>query len=148
MNRFWDDILIPLLSGAALIAFVMFASNAHSAEVDDNAQSRPTIGERIAGLPKTEWVFDAALAADMMTTLDIRHHPGYYEQNPILGQHPSDAKVIGYVALSAALHAFITNEMVTEHVPMPIIQTWEAGSIAIEVGCAAHNYHIGLRFRL
>jgi hypothetical protein len=58
---------------------------------------------------------EASLAADMLQTLDIKRHsdvswnyygtlltrPGLWETNPILGQHPSDAKVAVYFAGAA-----------------------------------------------
>lgn len=55
---------------------------------------------------------EASLAVDMLQTLDIKRHPdrtfqyygttlvqpGMTETNPILGEHPSDAKVCAYFA--------------------------------------------------
>ena len=56
---------------------------------------------------------EASLAVDMLQTLDIKRHqlphPGgtmaspAFETNPILGQHPNDAAVIGYFAGAALL---------------------------------------------
>lgn len=99
-------------------------------------------------LPVTEYVFDAALAADMITTADIHNHYGMYETNPVMGRHPSDAKIAVYGAASAVVHAGVTLLMQHENVNPKIIQVWEFFSIGFEIGYVAHNYHLGLRMKL
>ncbi len=99
-----------------------------------------------SSMPKLEYGFYVAELADISTTLDIKHHPGYYEQNPLLGRHPSDARVIAEGGIAALIHSAITYEMVDQNVPKPIINTWEIISIGVETGFAAHNLHIGLHF--
>lgn len=49
----------------------------------------PTKGEtvQIAAL-------EALIIADVSTSLDIKNHPRAWEMNPILGQHPSDLRLI------------------------------------------------------
>jgi hypothetical protein len=96
--------------------------------------------------PKLEYVFDAALMADMMTTADIKN-TNLVETNPILGAHPSDAKIAAYGLGAAALHAAITYEMVSNDVPRGIITAWELVSIGVETGYVAHNYKLGLRIK-
>jgi hypothetical protein len=98
--------------------------------------------------PKMEWAFDAALAADILTTLDIKNHPGYHETNAILGDHPSDARILGYGAACALIHMAITRELVDQGVPAKVINAWEWAGTAVEIGFAGHNYSIGLRFAL
>ncbi len=97
--------------------------------------------------PATEWVYQTAAFADMLTTLDIKHHPAsqVVETNVVLGQRPSDAKVIGYFATTGALHYLFTRELVREHVPSSVVQAWEALGIGLEVGVVAHNYSMGVR---
>jgi hypothetical protein len=95
---------------------------------------------------KTEFVYWAAATADMLTSLDIKHHPALMETNPLLGEHPSDAKIIGYFAATDVLHLLITRELVGEGVPEPIIATWQVLTIGMEGAYAAHNFKIGLRF--
>lgn len=98
-------------------------------------------------MPKSEYVFFAAEAADMLTTLDIKNHPELRETNPILGDHPSDGKVISMCVGAALIHSAITYEFVDNNVPKPIIRAWEYISIGVETGFAVHNYSLGLRFR-
>ena len=112
----------------------------------------PVVRNLVAVL--AEYVFDLALAADMFTTLDIknqRNADGTWrleEKNGLLGTHPSDARVISYIALAATLHAAITYEMVSNNVPMSFVHAWEYVSIGVATGFAVHNYTIGLRFAL
>jgi hypothetical protein len=96
-----------------------------------------------ADLPPAEYVFDAALAADMLTTADIHNHARLYETNPILGRHPSEARIAIYGATSALAHAGVTLLL-----PRRFVEAWEALSIGVEVGYVAHNYHLGLRLKL
>jgi hypothetical protein len=104
-------------------------------------------GNFVTTQPVEEFVFDAALAADMLTTADIKNHPNLIETNPILGQHPSDAKIAMYGASAALLHAAVTYELVSQDVPKPVIRVWEYLSIGVEVGYVTHNYKIGLKMR-
>jgi hypothetical protein len=99
--------------------------------------------------PASEFVFDAALAADMLTTADIKNHPAsqVIETNPLLGQRPSDAKIAAYGAIMAGLHYGITRELVNQDVPSVVVQTWEWVGIFVEAGYVAHNYHLGLRVK-
>ena len=119
-----------------LLVLLMLAvtGRAHADETNPNA---PT--------PVTEWVYQGAAFADMLTTLDISRHPNLVEENPLMGQHPSDGRVLGYFAATGVLHYLVTRELVRENVPAPIVQTWEALGIGLEVGMVAHNYSIGLR---
>jgi hypothetical protein len=135
-DRFIDfiDNLLALAALGALLAFA--SSQARADETNPNAKT-----------PVTEWVYQGAALADMLTTLDIAKHPNLVEENPILGQHPSNGKVVGYFAATGTLHYLITRELVRESVPTPIVQTWEALGIGLEVGMVAHNYSIGLRAR-
>lgn len=109
---------------AALIALALTASTAHACE-----------------LPKLEAGYFAAATADMATTLDIRHHYGMYETNPILGKHPSDAVVYRYFAATDLAHAAISCL-----IPQRFVPAWELSSIAFELTYAARNYSMGLRF--
>lgn len=132
-NRFFEN-------GVALAMFALLAAFLCShAKADDTNPNAPT--------PVTEWMYQGAAFADMLTTLDISRHPNLVEENPLMGQHPSDGKVLGYFAATGVLHYLVTRELVRENVPAPIVQTWEALGIGLEVGMVAHNYQIGLRAR-
>lgn len=110
-------------------------------------------GNFITTQPPLEFVFDAALTADMLTTADIKNtrykNTGlpYVETNPILGQHPGTGKIAAYGAGVALIHAAITYEMVSQDVPKPIIYAWELLSIGVELGYTAHNLSVGCKVR-
>lgn len=133
LTTFFQDFLAVL----AVLALVMYLCA--SAKADETID-RST--------PNLEWVYDVAATADMLTTLDIRHHhPELVENNVVLGEHPSDAKVIGWFVGTDALHWAITRELVNGDVPRPLINAWECVSIGIEAGFAARNYSLGLRMK-
>lgn len=121
------------------LAAVLVASQAHCAETGD-APFFPS-------MPKLEYAFDAALAADMLTTADIHNHPPLVETNPLLGTHPSAAKIAAYGAGAAIFHALITYELVSQDVPKPIVTAWEVLSIGVELGYTGHNLKLGCRFK-
>jgi hypothetical protein len=127
-----EDTFLAIAVGALLL---LASSHAFADETNPNAKT-----------PATEWVYQSAAFVDMLTTLDIRHTK-LQELNPILGPHPSDAKVVGYFAAAGLLHWAITRELVRENVPAPIVQTWEGLGIALEVGVVGHNYSLGLHAR-
>jgi len=116
-NRFFEN-SVALAMFALLAAFL--CSQAKADDTNLNAKT-----------PVTEWVYQGAAFADMLTTLDIAKHPNLVEENPLMGQHPSDGKVLGYFAATGVLHYLVTRELVR-----------------LEVGMVAHNYSIGLRVRL
>jgi hypothetical protein len=145
--NFFRALKFALPVGIALWALILWAALStcsHAGTVEDEN------GNKVyTSMPKLEYVFDAALAADMLTTLDIKNHPGKIEEtNAILGKHPSDAKVITYGLACGAVHALITREMVNGHVPSVIVNVWEALSIGVEARAAGNNYRLGLRFAL
>lgn len=129
------------------IIVVLLAKCAMAQAADEDAPQprKPT--------PVTEWIFDAAETADMLTTLDIKNQKNVngtwrlQEDNPILGPHPSQGRIIAICVATGALHYAITRELVNEDVPKPIINAWEYISIGVETAAAAHNYSIGLRFK-
>lgn len=99
-------------------------------------------------LPPSEYAFFVAEAADMLTTLDIKYHPNLIEENPILGNHPSDGKIIGWCFIAAGAHAAITYSLIDGGAPDWLVKTWTWGGTFVEAGFAIHNYSLGLRFRM
>lgn len=123
---------------SAVILLAMHATQSRAAETGELPF--------FPAMPKLEWAFDAALAADMLTTADIHRH-NLVETNFVLGQHPSTAKIAAYGAGVAIFHALITYELVSQDVPKPLITAWEAVSIGIEVGYTGHNLSLGCKLR-
>src|SRR6266545_7310684 len=77
---------------------------------------------------------EVALALDWMTTLDIRHHPGTYEVNSLLGKHPSDAAVNQKMALNMVGHAVIAYLL-----PNPYRKVWQGLFIGFEFDLVRNN---------
>lgn len=98
-------------------------------------------------MPKLEYVYWAAEAADCSTTLDIKNHKNLQEENPILGHHPSDGMIIGACVSTALIHSAITYVLIDDGVPPKVVKIWEYVSIGVESAFAAHNYSLGLRFK-
>ena len=99
-----------------------------------------------ADLPNEEYAYLGVATLDMLTTLDIKHHHDMWEINPVMGRHPSDAKVLTYFAVTDLLHAGITYELVEHNAPKALVKGWEYFSIGFESGYVAHNLSMGLRF--
>ena len=80
-------------------------------------------------------------AVDWSQTRYIAAHPErFIEDNPILGEHPSDAEVNRYFLLTGLIHAGIAYALPSD---------WRRGfqlvTIGIEAGTVARNYRIGIR---
>lgn len=81
---------------------------------------------------------------DWGTTLDIQADNAAgrfrYEQNPLLGRHPSRAKINALIPASMALH-YLVARLLPER--------WRAAfqyvSIGAEITAVSHNYAVGLR---
>lgn len=89
---------------------------------------------------RNELIFAGTLLVDYNQTLDIKNHPGMYETNPILGQHPSDARIRNYFLLAGLGHYAVTKALPSEYRPY-----WQYGWIALEVLTILHNQQIGLK---
>jgi hypothetical protein len=86
--------------------------------------------------------FGVLLAADCLQTLDIRHHPGMYETNPVMGRHPSDLETVGYFAAAGLLQFWLTDSL------PPWGRNLTLGvSNGLEAGVVAHNFSIGLKLK-
>lgn len=83
-----------------------------------------------------------ALVADWSQTRYIAAHPDrFYEQNPILGRHPSKQKVDLYFA-----GTIVGNYLIADALPSRYRKLWLGGVLAIELLLVAHNKHIGIKF--
>jgi hypothetical protein len=127
--------LSALVFGAAFFLTLLLTGAAKGADLTDDLN-----------VYAAESAYQALALVDMGTTLDIRHRPGMYEENPILGRHPNDARVVGYFAIEGASHALVTHALVSAGWTKTAY-TWEALGIGLEAGCVAHNYSIGLKAR-
>jgi hypothetical protein len=85
--------------------------------------------------------FLALHVVDWGQTRDIAAQPNrYHETNPILGEHPSQARVDRYFAATAILHTAVAYTL-----PPKWRRAWQYVSIGYQAGFVASNYNIGLR---
>ena len=129
--------IIVLSMILVLLLLVAYHSDAQNAPTGTSTPSLAT--------PGTEWLFDAALGADMLQTLDL-HRAGLTESNPLLGVHPNQSTTVGYFVGAGVIHYLLTRELIRQHVSTSLLQAWEAGTIGIEMAYVKRNASLGVRF--
>lgn len=85
----------------------------------------------------------ATLAADMAQTLQIKNNPMMYEKNVVLGDHPSDTKVVAYFVGVALAHTYVATK-VPAGWPR---QGLQYGLIAMQVAQVIKNKRAGLAIK-
>lgn len=130
--------LIVLLGVLVLLLFVCI-SQAHAQTVP---QGTPNAS---LATPGTEWLFTAALGADMLQSLQI-HRTQYVETNTVLGPHAPEAQIVAYFVGMGVAHYLLTRALIREHVSSGVIQAWEAGTIGLEMAYVKHNASLGVHF--
>jgi len=96
-----------------------------------------------------DWTaFDTALELSYaaVTTLDwsqtnwASHHPPFYEENKLLGPHPSRLRTGVYFPAMILLHAGIAVAL-----PKPWRGVWQAVGIGVEMEVVRANFAVGVR---
>lgn len=100
-----------------------------------------------APLPPGEYAYQALNLADMAQTLDIKRHGDIHEGNPILGDHPSDGSVVAFKLATGALHAAITEYMISHGASRRVVRIWEVFSVGMGTAVVGHNASLGLHVR-
>jgi hypothetical protein len=78
-----------------------------------------------------------AAAADAYTTTRFLKYPDTREINPLMGDHPSDARVYATIAATQALFLIIAN-----YLPPDLRKLFLGGKTMLNTGLALHNYDI------
>jgi len=112
------------------LLFMLFTFNASSA----------LAGELTPLEEKRQYLVYATLAIDAAQTLDIKNHPELHESNPILGRHPSDAKIVTYFVAAGYAHYSITKALPTEY-----RAAWQYGWAALQIATIVRNRKLNLR---
>lgn len=83
-----------------------------------------------------------AHAIDWAQTRQIIREPGMWELNPILGRHPSRARVNAYFALTPLAGYLVLDALPSQHrtTALKVITT-------LEIATVARNHYIGVRIR-
>ncbi len=91
----------------------------------------------------TDTAFQAAcIAADLIDwhqTRELIHRPGLWENNPILGHHPSIQEVDGYFAASILLGATVSYLL-----PRPCRRLHQVFVLSLEGLCLRGNVRLGV----
>ena len=81
------------------------------------------------------------LLTDMAQTLYIADNPDrFYEMNPLLGEHPSKEKVVGYFMGGIIAHTAIAMAL-----PPKLRRIWQCVWIGVESLAIYHNYSVGVK---
>jgi hypothetical protein len=84
---------------------------------------------------------ETLLVMDMQQTLQIEGK-GLRELNPILGEHPSNAKIYGYFALSGLVTYAIADRLSPEWRKMYL-----SGVVGFQIAIVKHNVQMGLSLK-
>ena len=104
-----------------------------------------TLNDRIKGLPKEEYAWQALHLVDVIQTYKIASQPDrYYENNPILGRHPSKTDVIVWGVATSVLHAGLIMYMQEQDVDPRFIKFVQYVSITHKGIVVYKNFKIGL----
>jgi hypothetical protein len=87
-----------------------------------------------------ETAFVAATVLDWRQTLDIKNHSHLYEQNSLMGRHPSNGTVNAYFVTALVLHAIVADQLQGTW-----RTAWQSAWIGLEVGTVQRNYALGIR---
>lgn len=87
-------------------------------------------------------MYMTAHAIDWAQTRQIIREPGMWERNPILGRHPSRARVNAYFVITPIVGALLLDYLPSQHrtTALKVITT-------LEIATVAHNHYIGVRVR-
>lgn len=80
------------------------------------------------------------LVADWQQTLDIKNHKTIHEKNPILGEHPSDARINAYFAT-----AVVANQCAANYLDGDARTYFQTGIIILESLAVGNNHALGIK---
>ena len=86
-----------------------------------------------------ESAYQTLAVVDWLQTRNIAHNPNYWEQNVILGNHPSVAKVNQYFVITGIGHYLVSDMFSGKSRAV-----FQYITIGIEVCAVGHNFSIGL----
>jgi hypothetical protein len=82
----------------------------------------------------------ALIVADALQTLDVKNHPDLREMNPLLGSHPSDARILGMAA-----GAMLGTAVAWYLLPSPWRDVLTIGIVGYELPNTIRNAALGCR---
>ena len=85
-------------------------------------------------------LFNVMQGIDMLQTLEIANDDDYYETNPILGKHPSEAHVVAYFVFRGFAHYHATNI-----IPQKYRNYFHGYNIIYNFNTIKDNHELGIR---
>ena len=129
--HFIEDVFLGLTVGALLL----FASGVKAGDWSTETKVEEA-------LYQTLHIVDAS-----QTVYIAKHSDQFYEAESAwaIGKHPSESRVIGYMALDAVGHAAITATLVGLNAPRWLTRTWGLLTIVDSGRCVGNNLRIGIK---
>ena len=85
-------------------------------------------------------LFNVLQGIDILQTLEIANNDDYYEKNPILGKHPSEAHVVAYFVARGFAHYHLTNI-----IPQEYRNLFHGVNLIYNYNTVQNNHDIGIR---
>tara|TARA_B100001093_G_scaffold498449_1_gene546565 strand:- start:68 stop:445 length:378 start_codon:yes stop_codon:yes gene_type:complete len=118
-----------------LIVLFLLCSNANALDLKQYYK------EDLTDVDKANIVlFNVLQTIDMLQTLEIANNDDYYEKNPILGKHPSEAHVVAYFVARGFAHYHLTNI-----IPQEYRNLFHGVNIIYNYNTIKNNHDIGIR---
>lgn len=84
----------------------------------------------------------ALSVVDTGQTLDIKNHDGIRELNFVLGENPSDKRIVSFMVTTRVLHTLAVHFMPADWRP-----AFQWASIGVELGAVTNNASLGLQLK-
>jgi hypothetical protein len=85
-------------------------------------------------------LFNVLQGIDMLQTLEIANNDKYYEKNPILGKHPSEAEVVTYFIARGFVHY-----QATRMIPQRYRNLFHGYNVVYNYNVIRDNHQLGIR---
>ena len=85
-------------------------------------------------------LFNVLQGIDMLQTLEIANNDAYYETNPILGKHPSEAEVVTYFIARGLVHY-----QATRMIPQRYRNLFHGYNVVYNYNVIRDNHQLGIR---
>ena len=85
-------------------------------------------------------LFNVLQGIDMLQTLEIANNDKYYEKNPILGKHPSEAEVVTYFIARGLVHY-----QATRMIPQRYRNLFHGYNVVYNYNVIRDNHQLGIR---
>ena len=85
-------------------------------------------------------LFNVLQGIDMLQTLEIANNDAYYEKNPILGKHPSEAEVVTYFIARGFVHY-----QATRIIPQRYRNLFHGYNVVYNYNVIRDNHQLGIR---